>query len=114
MKKVEAIRQKRQNTHIMQRLRVGREVEKDKNIKEVQRNLSLIRSPAAGLKERKKLEEAMEEDQPMDGELAEEIDIIEVQRNVSITKSPVLKEKKKEKSKQKIKENDQEMEAEEN
>lgn len=116
MKKVETIRQKRQNTHIMQRLRVGREVEQEKNIKQVQRNISLIRSPAAGLKERKKLEEAMEEgDESMVSELADEVDITEVQRNISITKSPVVKElKKKGKSKQKVQENVQEMEAEEN
>ena len=116
MKKVETIRQKRQNTHIMQRLRVGTEIEREKNIKQVQRNLSLIRSPAAGLKERKKLEEAMEEgDESMVSELADEVDITEVQRNISITKSPVIKEpKKKGKAKQRVQESDQEMEAEEN
>jgi large subunit ribosomal protein L24e len=64
MKTVEGIRQKRVNTHIMQRLRKGRELEKERDIKEVQRDLSLIRSPAAGLKERKKLEE--EEDEKME------------------------------------------------
>lgn len=61
MKKVEIIRQRRQNLHIMQRLRKGRELEQEKDVKEVQRDLSLIRSPAAGLKERKKQEEAAEE-----------------------------------------------------
>lgn len=65
MKKVELIRQKRQNTHIMQRLRKGRELEQDRDIKEVQRDLSLIRSPAVGLKERRKLEEEQEEDEKM-------------------------------------------------
>lgn len=66
MKKVENIRQKRVNTHIMQRLRKGREIEKERDIKEVQRDLSLVRSPAAGLKERKKLEEDQEEDERME------------------------------------------------
>ncbi|CAD6227363.1 GSCOCG00006132001-RA-CDS [Cotesia congregata] len=61
MKKVEEIRQKRTNTHIMQRLRKGRELEEDKDIKEVQRNLCLIRSPAAGLKNKHKAEEAEDE-----------------------------------------------------
>lgn len=65
MKKVEVIRQRRQNLHIMQRLRKGRELEQEKDIKEVQRDLSLIRSPAAGLKERKKQEEAAEEQEQM-------------------------------------------------
>ncbi|XP_011500377.1 PREDICTED: probable ribosome biogenesis protein RLP24 [Ceratosolen solmsi marchali] len=63
MKTVEAIRQRRVNTHIMQRLRKGRELEKERDIKEVQRDLALIRSPAAGLKQ-KKLED--EEDERME------------------------------------------------
>lgn len=61
MKKVETIRQRRQNLHIMQRLRKGRELERERDVKEVQRDLSLVRSPAAGLKQRKKQEEAEEE-----------------------------------------------------
>lgn len=56
MKKVEQIKQKRQATHIMQRLRKGRELEQERDVKEVQRDLSLIKSPAAGLKERKERE----------------------------------------------------------
>lgn len=60
MKKVEAIKQKRQNTYIMQRLRKGRELETERDVKEVQRDLSLIRSPAAGLKERKIDEDTLE------------------------------------------------------
>ncbi|KAF7399766.1 hypothetical protein HZH68_008358 [Vespula germanica] len=65
IKKVENIKQRRQNLHIMQRLRKGRTLEQERDIKEVQRDLSLIRSPAAGLKERKKLEEKAEEDEEM-------------------------------------------------
>lgn len=60
MKKVEAIKQKRQNNYIMQRLRKGRELENERDIKEVQRDLSLIKSPAAGLRERKQQEAATE------------------------------------------------------
>ncbi|CAH0389992.1 unnamed protein product [Bemisia tabaci] len=62
MKRVEEIKQKRSDTFVMQRLRKGIEVEKLKDIREVQKNLNLIRSPAAGLKEREKLEEAIVEE----------------------------------------------------
>ncbi|XP_076249724.1 ribosomal protein L24-like [Calliopsis andreniformis] len=65
MKKVETIRQRRQNLHIMQRLRKGRELEKERDVKEVQRDLALIRSPAAGLKQRKQLEAAAEQEEKM-------------------------------------------------
>ncbi|KAK1119875.1 putative ribosome biogenesis protein RLP24 [Melipona bicolor] len=63
IKKVESIKQKRQNLHIMQRLRKGRELEQERDIKEVQRDLSLIRSPAVGLKRRKELEEIAEQEE---------------------------------------------------
>ncbi|KAL1491804.1 hypothetical protein ABEB36_012347 [Hypothenemus hampei] len=53
MKKVEAIKQKRQSAFIKQRLRKGRIIEKERDIKEVQRNMELIRSPAAGLKQKR-------------------------------------------------------------
>ncbi|OAD54170.1 putative ribosome biogenesis protein RLP24 [Eufriesea mexicana] len=62
IKKVEMIKDRRQNLHIMQRLRKGREIEQERDIKEVQRDLSLVRSPAVGLKGRKKLEEQAEEE----------------------------------------------------
>ncbi|CAH0552764.1 unnamed protein product [Brassicogethes aeneus] len=60
MKKVEGIKQKRQRAFVMQRLRKGRELETERDVKEVQRDLSLIRSPAAGLKGRKQEEEMHE------------------------------------------------------
>lgn len=69
MKKVEAIKQKRQNAYIMQRLRKGRELENERDIKEVQRDLSLIRSPAAGLKQRKQEESTSEQIQDSDTEM---------------------------------------------
>ncbi|XP_050454771.1 probable ribosome biogenesis protein RLP24 [Cataglyphis hispanica] len=82
MKKVETIRQKRQNLHIMQRLHKGRELEEEKDIKEVKRNLSLIRSPAAGLKERKKQEAAEEEEQMyIDEESNNELEAEEMEAN---------------------------------
>ena len=69
MKKVEIIKQKRQNLHLIQRLRKGREVENERDIREVQRDLSLIRSPAAGLKERRaaEIEQESEEEEEMEG-----------------------------------------------
>lgn len=79
MKKVENIKQRRQNLHIMQRLRKGRELEKERDIKEVQRDLSLIKSPAVGLKERKKLEEITEHDKMQ--ESSDEQEQIEMEMN---------------------------------
>ncbi|XP_030756804.1 probable ribosome biogenesis protein RLP24 [Sitophilus oryzae] len=61
MKKVEIIKQKRQGAYILQRLRKGRELEQERDVKEVQRDLSLIRSPAAALKQ--KQGEKMSEDE---------------------------------------------------
>lgn len=75
MKKVENIKQRRQNLHIMQRLRKGQELEKERDIKEVQRDLSLIKSPAVGLKERKKLEEITEHDKIQESSDEEEQEI---------------------------------------
>ncbi|KAK0077962.1 hypothetical protein PV325_003226 [Microctonus aethiopoides] len=72
MKKVESIKEKRSNTHLRQRLRQGKILEQERDIKEVQRDLSLIRSPAIGLKERKKLEDAEQEDEIMDQSDVEE------------------------------------------
>jgi len=60
MKKVEEIRQKRSGRFIMQRLKKAKHIDKEKDIKEVQRNMSFIRSPAAGLV--KKQQESMVEE----------------------------------------------------
>ena len=49
MKKVSEIRQRREGLHVIKRLQKGRVLEKDRDRKEVERNLSLIKSPAAGL-----------------------------------------------------------------
>lgn len=64
MKKVETIKQKRQGAYIMQRLRKGRELEQERDVKEVQRDLSLIKSPAAELKKNaeREAEEHMDRD----------------------------------------------------
>lgn len=66
MKKVETIKQKRQGAYIMQRLRKGIELEQARDIKEVQRDLSLIKSPAAALK--KNAEREAEEHMNRDSE----------------------------------------------
>jgi large subunit ribosomal protein L24e len=50
MKRVDEIRRKRENHHVMQRLRVGTQIERQRDVAEVKTNLSLIRSPAAGMK----------------------------------------------------------------
>lgn len=44
----------------MTRLRKGRQIEIEMDVKDVQKNISLIRSPAAGLKERKAKEAAQQ------------------------------------------------------
>ncbi|XP_075226563.1 ribosomal protein L24-like [Lycorma delicatula] len=62
MKRIEEIRQKRQGTYILQRLRKAREITRKRDIKEVQRDHSLILSPAAGLKDRKAIEESIVEE----------------------------------------------------
>ncbi|KAL5244086.1 hypothetical protein ACI65C_011496 [Semiaphis heraclei] len=70
IKKVTEIQKKRQTTYVMQRLRKGREVEQHRDIREVQRDMSLIRSPAAGLKQRLLTEEKLlEEEQENDVEM---------------------------------------------
>ncbi|KAL4090981.1 hypothetical protein QTP88_025730 [Uroleucon formosanum] len=63
IKKVTEIQKKRQSTYVMQRLRKGREVEQHRDIREVQRDMSLIRSPAAGLKQRLATEEKLLEEE---------------------------------------------------
>ncbi|EEB14521.1 60S ribosomal protein L24, putative [Pediculus humanus corporis] len=61
MKKVEEIKQKRQNNHIMNRLRKAIELEKSRDIKEVKNNIVMIKSPAATLKN-KAIEKAVVEE----------------------------------------------------
>lgn len=60
VKRVNDIREKRSGLYVMERLRKGRQVEIAMDVKDVQKNYSLIRSPAAGLKERRAKEEAQE------------------------------------------------------
>ncbi|XP_046668022.1 probable ribosome biogenesis protein RLP24 [Homalodisca vitripennis] len=76
MKKVETIKNKRQAAYMMERLRKGKQIEDRRDIREVQRDLSLIRAPHAG-KEKQKLEEAIvEEIHESDVEMdVEEVDV---------------------------------------
>jgi len=62
MKRVEEIKEKRQSQYIFDRQKKAKQIEKEKDIKEVKRDLALIRSPAAGLKRTAKQME-MEEDE---------------------------------------------------
>ena len=50
MKRVEEIKGRRQSQYIFDRQKKAKQIEKEKDIKEVKRDLALIRSPAAGLK----------------------------------------------------------------
>lgn len=71
IKKVTEIKERREKHFAMDRLRKGRQVEIQMDVKDVQRNMSLIRSPAAGLRERRAKEEA-EDEALMDEDLPEE------------------------------------------
>lgn len=56
--RVTEIKEKRSREFVMKRLRKGHNVEVEMDVKDVQKNISLIRSPAAGLRERKAKEAA--------------------------------------------------------
>lgn len=69
----------------MDRLRKGRQVEIQMDVKDVQRNMSLIRSPAAGLRERRAKEEAEEEglmDEDLDEEKITYVDARELEKRL--------------------------------
>ena len=73
MKRVEEIKGKRQAQYIFDRQKKARKIEKEKDIKEVQRDMALIRSPAAGMKRAAKemeVEEDMEEEDKLEEETA--------------------------------------------
>merc|ERR1711863_148167 len=64
MKTVEAIKLKRQAHHIHERQHKGRAIERMKDVKEVQRDLALIKSPAAGMKRANVVMDIEEESEP--------------------------------------------------
>merc|ERR1712034_274697 len=66
MQRVEEIKNKRQAHHIFQRMKVAKKLQKQKDIKEVERDLALIKSPVAGLKKASDLrDEEMEDDEEL-------------------------------------------------
>merc|ERR1712119_275914 len=71
MQRVEEIKNKRQAHHIFQRMKLAKKIQKAKDIKEVERDLALIKSPAAGLKKANKvaMEGEMEDDTEIDTSL---------------------------------------------
>ena len=68
MKKVEDIKTRRQAQFIYDRQKKARAIERKKDAKEVQRDLALIKSPAAGLKRPAKDMEIEEDDELEDEE----------------------------------------------
>lgn len=60
MKRITEIKQRRQNQFILNRLKKGKQLRKEADIKEVEKNIHLIKSPAAGLK-KKRLEKRLVE-----------------------------------------------------
>merc|ERR1711981_513020 len=70
MQRVEEIKNKRQAHHIFQRMKIAKKIQKAKDIKEVERDLALIKSPAAGL--RQAMVKARQEQ--VEGEMDTEID----------------------------------------
>lgn len=71
MQRVEEIKNKRQAHHIFQRMKAAKKIQKAKDIREVERDLALIKSPAAGLKKanREMTGEEMEADTELDTSL---------------------------------------------
>lgn len=64
MKRIEEIKVRRQNQHIINRLKKGKELRKAEDFKEVEKNLSLIRAPGAPSAKRleKKLVQVIKEE----------------------------------------------------
>uniref|UniRef100_A0A336LMJ6 Probable ribosome biogenesis protein RLP24 n=1 Tax=Culicoides sonorensis TaxID=179676 RepID=A0A336LMJ6_CULSO len=60
IEKINEIRERRTGHYVMQRLRKGTEREIHNDIRDVQKNMALIRSPAIGLKERRAKEQEQE------------------------------------------------------
>jgi len=106
MQKIEAIKSKRQAQHIYERWKKAKEIEKQKDIKEVQRDMALIRSPAAGLKRPAK-------EMEVDGEEMVEEALDTVLRVAESARKKIAAKKMRSKAKvvEEVHESDQEMEA---
>lgn len=72
IKKITGIRERRERHFVMERLRKTRDREIHNDIVDVQKNISLIRSPAIGLRERRVKEKAQQSALLMDVEGEEE------------------------------------------
>lgn len=70
MKRVEEIKQKRQARFIMNRLKKGKQLEKEEAISEVKKNIHLIKAPHAGKAKQMeaKMVQKLQEDVEMGGE----------------------------------------------
>merc|ERR1712073_255707 len=98
MQRVEEIKNKRQAHHIFQRMKMAKKIQKAKDIKEVERDLALIKSSAAGLKKAN--------DEALEGEMEDDTEI-----DTSIQLKSKSKVKVREEAKvEEIHESDQEME----
>jgi len=95
MKRVEEIKTKRQAHFIHSRQKAARAIEKMKDIKEVQRDLALIRSPAAGMKRAAKEMDAEEEGQDDDEEVpSTTLDDSMLDTSINMKKSKTTKAKR--------------------
>ena len=99
MQRVEEIKNKRQAHHIFQRMKAAKKIQKAKDIREVERDLALIKSPAAGLKKANDalVEMAGEDNTEMDTSLG-----LKTKQRMKMREEAKLEE---------IHESDQEMEA---
>ena len=95
---MEEIKNKRQAHHIFQRMKLAKKIQKAKDIKEVERDLALIKSPAAGLKKANKLEN--------EGEMEEDT---EIDTSINLKSKNIVKVREEAKVEE-IHESDQEME----
>ncbi|KAI1286936.1 putative ribosome biogenesis protein RLP24 [Halotydeus destructor] len=62
IKRVEEIKQKRVAAFMMHRFKKANEIERQRDVKEVKRDMALIRSPAAGLRQRNNAKVIVKED----------------------------------------------------
>jgi hypothetical protein len=114
MKRVEEIKGKRQAQYIFDRQKKARQIEKEKDIKEVKRDIALIRSPAVGMKRAAREMEVDEDDQMTNVDEDDQTTILDGEENDTslnlgaLTRAKKIKKAKRAKVVQEI-EPDQEM-----
>merc|ERR1719394_1768764 len=91
MQRVEEIKNKRQAHHIFQRMKMAKKIQKAKDIKEVERDLALIKSPAAGLRQamKAKQQEEMEEEE---GEVETSLNLAKSKKKVKARQEAKVEE----------------------